>query len=98
MELAARVVREHGLPDLVVNNAGCYYIQQFRCEAECVWCSAANQPSASQLVFTITDKAPTRPFSWLKVPTIAFTFKDTTLNGYVDVKLGRQCKGHIIVS
>ena len=58
MELAARVVREHGLPDLVVNNAGCYYIQQFRCEAECVWCSAANEPSASQSVFTITEKAP----------------------------------------
>ena len=32
VELAARVVREHGLPDLVVNNAGCYYIQHFRCE------------------------------------------------------------------
>ena len=25
--------------------------------------------------FTITEKAPTRAFSWLKVPTIAFTFK-----------------------
>ena len=48
---------------------------------------AANDPS----VLKITEKAPTRPFSWLKVPTIAFTFKDTTLNGYVDVKLGCQC-------
>ena len=35
VELAARVVREHGLPDLVVNNAGCYYIQHFRCEPDC---------------------------------------------------------------
>ena len=25
--------------------------------------------------FTITEKAPTRAFSWLKVPTSAFTFK-----------------------
>ena len=24
-----RVIREHGVPDLVVNNAGCYYIQNF---------------------------------------------------------------------
>ena len=48
VELAARVVREHGLPDLVVNNAGCYYIQHFRCETDCVQCSAANHPSDSQ--------------------------------------------------
>ena len=27
--------------------------------------------------FVITEKAPTRAFSWLKVPTSAFTFKDT---------------------
>ena len=32
---------------------------------------AANDPS----VFTITKKAPTRAFSWLKAPTSAFTFK-----------------------
>ena len=32
---------------------------------------AANDP----LVFTITAKAPTRAFSWLKAPTSAFTFK-----------------------
>ena len=25
--------------------------------------------------FTITEKAPTRAFSWLKAPTIAFTFE-----------------------
>ena len=34
-----------------------------------------NDPSVSQPVFTITEKAPTRAFSWLKVPTSAFTFK-----------------------
>ena len=32
-------------------------------------------PSVSQSVFTITEKAPTRAFSWLKAPTSAFTFK-----------------------
>ena len=36
--------------------------------------SAANDPSVSQSVFTITEKAPTRVFSWLKTPTSAFTF------------------------
>ena len=33
--------------------------------------SVANDPS----VVTITEKAPTRAFSWLKAPTGAFTFK-----------------------
>ena len=37
--------------------------------------SAVNDPSVSQLVFTITEKAPTRAFSWLKAPISAFTFK-----------------------
>ena len=36
---------------------------------------AANDPS----VFTITEKAPTRAFSWLKEPTRAFTFKTKLL-------------------
>ena len=31
---------------------------------------AAKDPS----VFTMTEKAPTRAFSWLKAPTSAFTF------------------------
>ena len=43
-----------------------------------VLCSA---PSVPQPVFTITDKAPTRAFSWLKAPTSAFTFK-TLLRHY----------------
>ena len=48
----------------------------------CVVCSsAADDSSVSQSVFTITVKAPTRAFSWLKVPTIAFTFK--TLVGVI---------------
>ena len=38
--------------------------------------SAAHYPSVSQSVFTITEKAPTRAFSRLKVPTTsAFTFQ-----------------------
>ena len=32
-------------------------------------------PSVAQSVFTITEKAPTRAFSWLKAPTSTFTFK-----------------------
>ena len=48
--------------------------------------------------FTITEKAPTRAFSWLKAPTSAFTFK-TLLTHYAEraltprslnVKLGPQ--------
>ena len=34
-----------------------------------------NDPSVSQSVFTITEKAPTRAFSWLKAPNSAFTFE-----------------------
>ena len=38
-------------------------------------------PSVPQPVFRVMEKAPTRAFSWLKVPTIAFTFK-TLLRHY----------------
>ena len=37
--------------------------------------SAVNDPSVSQSVFAITEKAPIRAFSWLKAPTSAFTVK-----------------------
>ena len=52
--------------------------------------------------FVITEKAPTRDFSWLKAATTAFTFK-TLLRHYakraltpqsLNVKLGPQRKGH----
>ena len=43
----------------------CYH---FSPASRLVLCSA---PSVSQSVFTITEKAPTRAFSWLKVPTSA---------------------------
>ena len=43
--------------------------------------NAADDPLVSQSVFIITEKAPTRAFSWLKAPTSAFTFK-TLLRHY----------------
>ena len=64
--------------------------------------SAVNDPSVSQLVFKITEKAPTRAFFWLKAPTSAFRFK-TLLRHYakraltprsLNVKLGLRRKGH----
>ena len=38
--------------------------------------SAVNDQSVSQLVFTITEKAPTMALSWLKAASNAFTFKN----------------------
>ena len=64
--------------------------------------SAANRSIGSTTGCAITEKAPTRAFSWLKAPTSAFTFK-TLLRHYakqlltpwqVDVKLGRRLKSH----
>ena len=64
--------------------------------------SAVNDPSVSQLVFKITEKAPTRAFFWLKAPTSAFTLK-TLLKHFakqaltprsLNVKLGPQRKYH----
>ena len=43
--------------------------------------SAANRSIGSTTGCTITEKAPTRAFSWLKAPTSAFTFK-TLLRHY----------------
>ena len=40
-------------------------------------------------MFVITEKAPTRAFSWLKVATMAYTFK----NLYRHIKFGSHCKG-----
>ena len=64
--------------------------------------SAVRQSIGSTTGFTITEKAPTRAFSWLKAPTSAFTFK-TLLRHYakrpltprsLNVKLGPRRKGH----
>ena len=47
----------------------------------CVCCSAEKLSIGSTTGFTITEKTPTRAFSWLKAPTSAFTFK-TLLRHY----------------
>ena len=54
-----------------------------------VLCSA---PAVPQPVFTITEKAPTRAFSWLKAPISVFTFKTLCLTG-VDPTVSR-CERH----
>ena len=47
-----------------------------------VWLKMKDSASKSSIRrFTITEKAPTRAFSWLKAPTSAFTFK-TLLRHY----------------
>ena len=46
--------------------------------------SAANDPSAA---ITITEKAPTRAFSWLKVPTSTFTIKTLWVGQHGFLKL-----------
>ena len=45
------------------------------------WWEVVNDPSVPQWVFTITEKDPTRAFSWLKAPTSAFTFKTLLRHG-----------------
>ena len=59
-------------------------------------CLQASASKSSIRRFVITEKAPTRPFSWLKAATTAFTFK-TLLRHYakqaltpwsLNVKLG----------
>ena len=64
--------------------------------------SAVKRSIGSTTGYTITEKAPTRAFSWLKAATTAFTFK-TLLRHYakqaltprsLNVKLGLRRKGH----
>ena len=59
-----------------------------------VLCSA---PSVPQSVFTITEKAPTRAFSWLKAPIRAFTFK-TLLRHYAKTGVDPTVSRHEIGS
>ena len=65
------------------------------------WCVDYSASKNSNRRFVITEKAPTRAFSWLKAATTAFTFK-TLLRHYakraltprsLNVKLGPRCKG-----
>ena len=64
--------------------------------------SVSTSASKSSIRFVITEKAPTRAFSWLKAATTAFTFK-TLLRHYAkraltprsfNVKLGPRHKSH----
>ena len=52
--------------------------------------SAADDPSVSQSVFTITEMALTWIFSWLKAPTSTFTFKTLTIRGLL-----RDCENRL---
>ena len=65
--------------------------QELQCESmemsnTRVLCSA---PSVPQPVFTITEKAPTRAFSWLRAPTSAFTFQTHWVCDAIIIKDGR---------
>ena len=76
---------------------------QARLVLQLVVCSTATSASKSSIQrFEITEKAPTRAFSWLKAATTAFTFK-TLLRHYakraltprsLNVKLGLRCNYH----
>ena len=46
-----------------------------RCRAALLLLVLCSAPSVSQSVFTITEKAPSRAFCWLKALTSSFTFK-----------------------
>ena len=58
---------QHPVLDIVIHT-----IKVSSAGSALVLCSA---PSVPQPVFTITEKAPTSAFYWLKAPTTAFTFK-----------------------
>ena len=66
------------------------------------WSLATSASKRSIRRFKITEKAPTRAFSWLKAATTAFTFK-TLVRHYdkqtltlrsLNVKLGPRCNYH----
>ena len=66
------------------------------------WWQIISASKSSIRRFVITEKAPTRAFSWLKAATTAFTFK-TQLRHYakpaltplsLNVKFGPRRKGH----
>ena len=54
-----------------------------------LYISAVKLSIGSTTGCTITEKAPTRAFSWLKAPTSAFTFK-TLLRQYAKLALTPQ--------
>ena len=83
-------------------SARCPYITRVSRQRLYNGTSAANRSIGSTTGCTITEKASTRAFSWLKAPTSAFTFK-TLLRHYakqaltpqsLNVKLGLRHKSH----
>ena len=59
----------------------------------CLVTSAVKRSISSTTGCTITEKAPTRAFSWLKAPTSAFTFKTLlrTWNNYNYSMIKKLC-------
>ena len=79
-----------------------YYRLEWDRRQSAVQSRAANRSTGSTTGCTITEKAPTRAFSWMKAPTSAFTFK-TLLRHYakqaltprsLNVKLGPRRNYH----
>ena len=97
-----RVVAAGALPQLLlhVEQLGAAGGHQLVLVARVLACASASKSSIRR--FAITEKAPTRAFSWLKAPTSAFTFKTLLRHyakqaltpRYLNVKLGLRCKGH----
>ena len=77
-----------------------FAVAGFQLEVDIRFVTSASKISIRR--FVITEKAPTRAFSWMKAATTAFTFK-TLLRHYakgaltprsLNVKLGPRRKGH----
>ena len=89
----------------IVNNssANARVLQTHAHVVHCCWSASVLEIQTKAIRrFVITEKAPTRAFSWLKAGTTAFTFK-TLLRHYakraltprfLNVKLGPRRKGH----
>ena len=61
-------------------------VRSCRCKEDTRWDRVKIRAAHEPLVFTITEKVPTRAFSWLNTHTSAFTFK-TLLIHYDYAKL-----------
>ena len=60
---------------------GCKCVSE-RVAAICCILVLCTAPSVPQSIFTITEKAPTRAFTWLKAATTSFTFKTLLIRHY----------------
>ena len=72
-------------------NPGLHALMNTLCSSLFVFClnSAVKRSIGSTTSCTITEKAPTRAFSWLKAGTTAFTFK-RLLRHYAKLVIGRE--------